>query len=148
MKVTVEEIANLSQTEVIIKCQKRSDKIDSLVASLRLFDKKLSVKREGRTYLVATQDIYYFECVDNKIFCNTEKEVYETNVRLYEVEKAFENTTFLRVNKYIVLNAAKIKSFKSALNGRMDAILLNGEKVEISRNYVPALKVILGGIKK
>ena len=58
---------------------------------------------------------------------------------------AFSNSMFIRINKYNILNANKIKSFKSGLNGRMEAYLKNGEKVEISRNYSPALKLLLRG---
>jgi DNA-binding LytR/AlgR family response regulator len=55
-------------------------------------------------------------------------------------------STFVRVNRNTIVDAAKIRSFRSALNGRMEAHLQNGETVEVSRAYVSALKVMLGGI--
>ncbi|NCA66494.1 MAG: LytTR family transcriptional regulator [Clostridia bacterium] len=148
MKITVEEIANITETEVIVKCKERCDNVNSIIATLRLFDNNITVKADGKGFLISAPDIFYFENVEDKVFCYTEKEVYETSYRLYELENIFGNSTFLRINKTIILNANKIKSFKAALNGRMEAKLFNGEMVEISRNYVPALKLMLGGNRK
>lgn len=145
MKIKVERILNLSETEVIIKCGETSGDAERIAASLRLLDRIITCRKDGETYAVPAADVFYFECVDDKIFCYTEKTVYETAYRLYELEAIFRNTLFLRVNKYAILNANKIVSFKSALNGRMEALLSNGERIEISRNYVPALKLLLGG---
>ena len=36
------------------------------------------------------EDIYYFEAVDNKVFLYLEKEVYETKLKLYELEDIFQ----------------------------------------------------------
>ena len=51
---------------------------------------------------------------------------------------------FVRVSKSMVLNIKKIKSVKTAENARMNAALLNGEQVVISRSYVKDLKKRLG----
>ena len=67
---------------------------------------------------------------------------------MYEIETSFRGSPFLRVNKSMILNVTKIREFKSLLNGRMEAVLDNSERIEISRNYVPALKVMLGGMNK
>lgn len=148
MKVTIEEIANLQETEVIVKCKDRSGSVEGIIATLRLFDNIITVKKDNHNFILTPQEIFYFESVEDKVFCYGEKEVFETNNRLYEIENYFANTTFLRINKYIVLNANKIESFKATINGRVEANLTNGEKVEISRNYVPALKIMLGGGRK
>lgn len=145
MKIIVEEINNIKETEIIIKCKRTDDNVKSIVSSLKLFDNNISVKKDKNTYILSPKEIFYFDCVENKVFCYCEKEIYETNYRLYQLEELFYNTSFLRINKNIILNINKIKSFTSTINGRMEASLINGEKVEISRNYVHALKIKLGG---
>ena len=110
MKITVEEIANLKETEVVIKCLKRTNKVEAIVDTLRLFDRAINAKREGQTHLIRPHDVYYFDSVDDKVYCYTESEVYETSYRLYELENALTRSTFLRVNKSIILNIAKIES--------------------------------------
>lgn len=145
MKIIIEEITNINETEIIVKCKERTDDIDNIVDTLKLFDKTISGKKDKETYIIKPADIFYFDSANDKVFCYTKDDVYETNYKLYEIEQIFQKSTYLRVNKNIVLNINKIKSFKSSFNGRIEATLLNGEMVEISRNYVPALKQKLGG---
>lgn len=73
-----------------------------------------------------------------------EKEVYETKLRLYELEDTFQGTDFFRASKSCILNLAKVKGLSPAFNGRFEALMRNGEKIIISRQYVPVLKQKLG----
>lgn len=73
-----------------------------------------------------------------------EKDVYETKMKLYELEERFRGTDFLRVSKSVILNLSKVKSLSPAFNGRFEATMKNGEKLIISRQYVPALKEKIG----
>lgn len=51
---------------------------------------------------------------------------------------------FVRVSKSVILNVNKIKSLAPAFGGRYEALLKNGEKIIISRQYVSSLKEVLG----
>ena len=82
--------------------------------------------------------------MDNKVFLYLEKEVYETKLKLYELEERFVGTDFLRVSKSVIMNLAKVKTLSPAFNGRFEATMKNGEKVIVSRQYVPVLKDKLG----
>ena len=93
---------------------------------------------------MAPEEIYYFEAVDNKIFIYLEKEVYETKRKLYELERLFQGTDFFRASKSCIVILAKVKSLSPAFNGRFEALMRNGERVMISRQYVPILKEKLG----
>lgn len=148
MKIRIEEIQNLTEEEIIIRCKSRDERVESIISTLTLFDNKIDAKKDGKNYLLKLQDIYYFESVDNKVFCYTEKDVFEVYMKLYEIENTFYNSNFIRISKNMIVDAGKIESFKAQLNGRMEAVLSNGERVEISRNYVPALKLKLKGIKR
>ena len=78
-----------------------------------------------------------------KCFVYTKDSCYELKQKLYELE-AMLDFRFVRVSKSMVLNIKKIKSVKTAENARMNAALLNGEQVVISRSYVKDLKKRLG----
>lgn len=67
------------------------EKVTNIVLSL---EEKISVKKDGETYLLEPKVILYFEAVENKIFVYTEEEVYETNWKLYELEKRFDESSF------------------------------------------------------
>ena len=148
MKITVEEMADIPENEIIVRCKERDLSVDKLISALKFLDQTISVKKDGKNYILPVSDIYYFDCADNKVFCYTQGEVYETNFKLYEIESLPDNTKLVRVSKRMIVDAGKIKAFKAQLNGRMEAILINDEKIEINRNYVPALKIKLGGLAK
>ena len=94
--------------------------------------------------MIDPSNVYYFEGVDNKVFLYCKQNVYETKLKLYEIEEEYKNTDFFRASKSVILNVAKIKSISPAYSGRFEAQLFNGEVVVISRQYVPELKKKLG----
>jgi DNA-binding LytR/AlgR family response regulator len=111
MKITIEEIKNLTETEIIIKCKERDESVENVISTLRLFDMNVIVKKDDVKYILSPSDIYYFDSVDDKVFCYTNDNVYETTNRLYEIEEIFKNSTFLRVNKNQILNVNMINFF-------------------------------------
>lgn len=82
--------------------------------------------------------------MENKTFFYCKEAVYESKQKLYELEESLANSDMLRISKSVMLNLSKIKSLSPALNGRFEAILDNGERVIISRQYVAGLKKRLG----
>ena len=69
-----------------------------------------------------------------------EKQVYEIRRKLYELEENFENSDFLRISKSTIVNVSKIVKLEPYFNSRLEAVLENGERTIISRQYVPDLK--------
>ena len=64
--------------------------------------------------------------------------------KLYELEEELPARDFMRSAKSTILNLNKIKSLTPAFGGRFEALLKNGDKVIISRQYVNVLKERLG----
>lgn len=144
MKIIIEDIAPDEEEAIIIRCREVDESILHLVNSLKVKREKLTVRQEDKILQIEPGDIYYFEAVDNKVFLYLEKNMYETRLKLYELERRFEGTDFFRVSKSVILNLAKVKNFYPSFNGRFEALMKNGERVIISRQYVPLLKNKLG----
>ncbi len=100
--------------------------------------------QDGKIYRIKTADVYYFESVDQKVFAYCRQEVYEIKSRLYELEGMLSPRDFLRATKSTILNLNHIRQLSPAFNGRFEALLKNGEKMIISRQYVADLKKKLG----
>ena len=100
--------------------------------------------RQERLFRILPSAVYYFEAVDNRVFAYLEKDVYETKLKLYELEERLAGTDFFRASKSTVINLAKVESLSPAFNGRFEAAMKNGEKLIVSRQYVPVLKEKLG----
>jgi DNA-binding LytR/AlgR family response regulator len=75
-----------------------------------------------------------------KTFVYTKTAVYQSRLRLYELEELLASGDFLRISKQTIVNVPKIHEVSPAGGGWFTALLDNGEKIIIARSYVPALK--------
>ena len=144
MKITIQDLPEGEEEEIVIRCRGMDEQLLKLVYALRAGREKLTVSRQERLFRILPSAVYYFEAVDNRVFAYLEKEVYETKLKLYELEERLAGTDFFRASKSTVINLAKVESLSPAFNGRFEAAMKNGEKLIVSRQYVPGLKEKLG----
>lgn len=144
MKITIQTDASVQETTISITCKEIAPELERLVEALRLSDKKLSVKINGEVHLIDLKQILYAEVVDRCTFIYTENGVFESALRLYELELMLSEHNFFRVNKSTLLNLNKIESLKSDIDRRIRVTLKNGYQLIISRAYAEDFKARLG----
>ncbi len=144
MKITIEE-QHSGEEEIIIRCNQVDDDIVRILSFVKAQKNAVVGYDKDNLYRLQATDIYYFEAVDNKVFIYCKKDIFESKQKLYEIEKELLARDFFRVTKSIIVNLTKIKYVSPAFNGRFEATLLNGEKIIISRQYVPEFKKRLVG---
>lgn len=141
MKIILETPPPNGEEEIIIRANNISDQVMELIQALKSERQKLAgYHPDGSISQIRTTDIYYFESVDNKVFAYGQNTVLETKYKLYELEQRLLGTDFIRISKSMILNLSKVKRFSPSFSGRFEAALMNGEKVIISRQYVPNIK--------
>lgn len=143
MKITILDKQPDEEDEIIVKCEFLDEGITRLLNQLKNGNSKINFYKNNQIHLVEKNEVLYFESVDDKVFAYTQKEVFETKLKLYELEEILPERIFFRANKAVIVNIDKIESLSPAFSGRFEAILKNGYKVIISRNYVPKLKELL-----
>jgi len=134
-RVRIEE--GFPDVEIVIRCPNADEEIVSWAARLHTGDDKWVGMRDGVTHLIDRSDVLYFESVDKHSFIYTVDCVYQTPLRLYEVETT---AGFFRSSKSQIVNIAKIVSLCPDLGGRLEVYLTSGERLIISRHYAKALK--------
>lgn len=144
MKITILDKAPEEEDEIIIKCENLDDDIRLLIERIKNHRQKISFQKDSKIVFSEFSEILYFESVDDKVFAYSADDVLETKFKLYQLEEDFLPQNFLRVNKAVIMNLDKVESLSPAFGGRFEAVLKNGYKVIISRNYVPLLKKKLG----
>lgn len=144
MKITILDAKPEEEEEVIIKCHEINDDLKALILKLRQGNAKIAGFGEDGIHFLVPDEIFYFDTVDQRVFAYCEKEVYEVKEKLYELEQMLSARNFMRSSKSHIVNLEKIKSVSPAFGGRFEAVLLNAEKIIISRQYVPVLKERLG----
>lgn len=144
MKVTIEPIDPAREEEVLVRCHDpEADWVD-YIRCVRGEDRSLTGEAGGEIFRLRLSEVYYFEVVDRRAFLYYRDAVYESRMKLYEFEQKCRGTAFFRASKSMIVNADKIDHIVPSLSGRFLAVLENGEKVVVSRQYVASLKAILG----
>ncbi|MCB6561971.1 MULTISPECIES: LytTR family DNA-binding domain-containing protein [Gordonibacter] len=144
MNVTITENPALDDIEVSVACPRIDERVQRIVASLGAFDRVLIGERDGATFRVGVEDVCYAETVDGKTFLYTADAVYQTPLKLYELEERLAGTEFVRASKQMLVNFDHVASIRPALNARLQLMLDNGEAAIVSRQYAPAIKRKLG----
>lgn len=145
MEIKVFKVGKEKPEEVEIRCHELTEEVREIVAFVKTRQGQLTGMQEGKQFEIAVTDLAYVEAVDNKVFLYTQKQVYETRQKLYELEELLREKYFLRVSKSLLLNLMKVQSIRPAMNGRMMAVLKGGEEIIITRKYVSDLKKALRG---
>lgn len=145
MKVKVEIDNSLQESEITIRCKEEDEDIKKILSFIESMRITIIGKKNGEDYVLDLNKIYYFETVENRTFAYIEKDVFEVNYRLYEIVEMLENTTFIQVSRTIVVNIERIEKITTLVNGRILAVLDNGEKMIITRVYAQNFRRKLTG---
>lgn len=129
--------------KVIIQCGKINDEVMRLKSHIELFDNRLYAKKDDEYRFVNSYDVLYFESVDNHTFLYTQESVMEIRQRLYELEDFLPDKDFIRISKSIIVNINKICSLKPELNRTILVTMCSGERLYVSRRYVPSMRKLL-----
>ena len=145
MDIEIEQVSKEKKELVLIRCHAVTEEVQEIAAFVKSRQGSLFGVKDSKQYKIALPDVYYIESVEGRTFLYTKEQVYETPYRIYELESQLRARHFLRISKSMLLNLMKIRSIQPAFNGRFTAVLLSGEEVIISRNYVKRLKAVLRG---
>ncbi len=143
-KISIKQISPPQEEEILVQCHEINEEVLSVVEKLKSDEAMILASRDGEVFPVPAKEIYYIESVDNKTFIYLKKSVFDTKLKLYEIEEQTRGTKLFRCSKSMIVNIAKIRSVSSSVNGRLEAKLQNGEVVVISRQYVAAFKKKIG----
>ena len=143
MKLSVEEISCRDEEEVVVRCYDAKEKWVGAIRAVTAGEITIYGVADEKIYRLKLSDVYYFEVVEGRSFLYCRKSVFECRQKLYEFEVVCRGSMLFRCSKSIILNADKIQYVRPSVSGRFEAILMNGEKVIISRQYVGELKRLL-----
>ncbi len=147
MKINIDIDNQLTETEITINCSQMTPDIEKLISMIRIMNKQVTGTKDGETFLLDARSLFYAEVVDKKVFLYTADMMYETNLKLYELEEQLVEVGFFRINKSGLVNLKNIISLKAEFDRKIKVTLKNGEKLVVSRQYAEDFKKRLG-VKK
>lgn len=144
MKVAINIQAEIQEIEVIINCRAEDEDVRRIVCALDSLDTRLCCRYQGEQFQIALHDILYIESVDRRTFLYTERQIYETDKRLYELEAHLKNRSFFRASKAVIVNLKRTKSIRPEIGARLLLTMDNEEKIIVSRKYAGNIRTALG----
>ncbi|MGT2924469.1 LytTR family DNA-binding domain-containing protein [Streptococcus caviae] len=145
MKLTIKQDPSVNDTAVQLTYRQKDELVSRILRFLESVDKQLKCYLDGEEHLVNLSDIYYIESVDKKTFVYLADAVYQTDLRLYQLNADLEKYGFVQISKSCLLNIDRLASMRPLFNSRMEATLDNGEKLIVNRSYLQAVKETLRG---
>ena len=137
----IETSDTVFDTEIEIRCNRITPEIEKIISTLKVLDKQLVATKDNETYFLNISELLYIETVDKRNFVYTAKDVYETEMKLYELE---EQLGFFRAGKSCMINIKYVRSLKAEYDRRIKVTMENGEQIVVSRQYAEELKRRLG----
>ncbi|MCI9078127.1 MAG: LytTR family transcriptional regulator [Lachnospiraceae bacterium] len=148
MKVNEYQKKNIPEDRIDFYYRMKTKEVNEILDFLKKHSQRLSGRVNNKKLLFSLNDVYYFESVDKKTFAYLGNEVVQMDISLQDLENAYFESGFIRVNKSTVLNVYKISSLKPGINMRVMALLDNGEKIQINRTYKARFNLFLNTMDK
>lgn len=148
MKINEYQQKDISEDRIDFYYHTKTREVSDILKFLRNHSQRLVGKAGDREIIFSLNDIFYFESVDKRTFAYLDHEVVRLDICLQDLENAYFEMGFVRVNKSTILNVYKINSLKPELNMRVTALLENGEKIQINRSYKAKFNSFLNTMDK
>ncbi|MDR1815130.1 MAG: LytTR family transcriptional regulator [Clostridiales Family XIII bacterium] len=152
MKIRIEIDEKADETEVTIRCREVDEQVQRLQRTIAAAHggegaARIRLQKGGKEYYLPPQDILFFESANGRTWAHTETEVFETRLRLYELEDMLPHS-FLRVSKSAIIGTAKIYPIERNPVGP-SVVQFRGthKQISVSRQYYRLLqdKMDFGG---
>ena len=125
---------------------------DKITAELQDLIKRLSEEmpqmlcgfKEETVEIIKQEELIRVYAAAGKVLAVTSQGEYLLKLRLYEVEKRLEKSSFVRISNSEIINLKNVKSFDLSFVGSICVTLSNGTVTYVSRRYVTRIKQVLG----
>lgn len=147
MKYRIEKTGPGEGDEIIIRCDEITDEIRRVINLLEGDGGRLTGSRQDGSarVVIDKKKVLYFESVDGKTFAYYPGEVFKVDFTLSQLIEVLDDINFFRCSKSMIINIDKVKELKSLSSNRIDALLINGEHILISRTYASDFRKRLRG---
>lgn len=127
---------------VIIEYPQWNESVERLVRKISRMDLAFTGRNADKSIQISISEIYYIENVERKLFLYTRDEVYRFDGTMSDIESSIYNTGLVRISRTCIMNTDYLKEIRQIRNSHLEAVMDNGEKLIVSRKYLPDIKKI------
>ena len=127
---------------VIIEYPQWNESVERLVKKISRMDLAFTGRTADKSIQISISEIYYIENVERKLFLYTRDEVYRFDGTMSDIESSIFETGLVRISRTCIMNTDYLKEIRQIRNSHLEAVMDNGEKLIVSRKYLPDIKKI------
>lgn len=101
-------------------------------------------KSRGRILFLRVSEIRWISAEENYIRINTGAESHLLRETISSMEARLDPEAFVRIHRSAIVNVRYLKEIRTEAHGDFAAVLVNGQKVAMSRGYHSRLRGLLG----
>ena len=144
MKIDIKQIPE-GEEYVTIRYKDLTPSMKKIIGILEGSDDKLWGKTDAGTEGIRIGKLLYLESVDDKVFAYTGDNVLKIDGTLSSFMTDYDDGSFFRCSKSMVINVNRVTALKSLSSNRIDATMEGGEHIIISRRYASEFRRLLKG---
>jgi two-component system LytT family response regulator len=96
---------------------------------------RIVFKSRGRIVFLPVSDIRWISAEENYVRINTQAETHLLRETMARLEEKLDPEMFLRVHRSSIVNLQHVKEVRTEADGEYTVVLVNGEKLTMSRGY-------------
>jgi len=124
-----------------------SSEIENLITSIHEDEQnqldRIAVKDKSDIHLIAVEDVVYIEAQDDYVSIKTKERAFLKNARLKFFEQNLDPQKYIRVHRSFIVNIAFIRKLENYNKDSYLLILINDDKINISRSGLQLLRKVL-----
>lgn len=144
MKISIHTDSQAEETEIQITCRHLTPQLEKVISILRILDFKILGQKDGESHVLDISKILYIDTADKKTFLYTKDDVFESCLKLYELEEELKEFDFFRAGKSCIINLRQIQAIRADLDRKLRVTMTNGEQLTVSRQYADYVRKKLG----
>lgn len=144
MKVSVDISSEYIDPYAVIYTDKVTDNIQRIIDMIGTNNSPvIAQQNNGDMVILQPHDIYMVRVENGETVIYTDKKMYRSRKRLYEINQQL-GKQFMQISKATLVNLSYMDSIEPGFSGTLLLKMKNGCKDYVSRTYLPKFKKYLG----
>jgi len=139
IKLKTEISEDIKDTEIIIKTNKLTDEIQSVIDILQNFDTYLNniiATQNNDIFIIDVEDIICLYSENKNNYCRTINGTYKIKYTLYELENKLSPKNFIRISNSCIANFKQVEFFNNEIVGTIKVKYKDGNVDYVSRRRI------------
>ena len=147
IEINFEKVPALKYIEVLFRASDKDMQVEELMDRVlsRRPDKLTFFNEKGIARVIAADDIISVSVNGKYVSIVTKDERYLAKQSLQSIEKALDDTRFIRISRHEIINLSKVNKYNFSLSGVLSIEMKNGIETWASRRCIPQIRKKLLG---